>query len=186
MRKWIISIFSLILSAGLVGAHVTPNEQLVKRGQFIKQSLPQASKFFERQLPTEQTNQIKKQTGWDPTSEELRVYVGRDDQGKLIGSVVFLWLSSEHGPVGLGVAFGSDNHILSATVTDAGTEPVVWIRPLLQDNTIPAAQGLSGAERLDPQKIAPSVTGNMSRYYARVIADGISRAQAIVEILPGS
>jgi len=186
MRKWIISFFCLIFSAGIAAAHVTPNQQLVKRGQYIKESLPQATKFFERQLAAEQATQIKKQTGWDPTSEDTRVYVGRDDQGKLIGSVVFLWIASEHGPVGLGVAFGSDNTILSATVTDAGTEPVIWIRPLLQDNTITAAHGLASTEKIDPGKIAPSATGNMSRYYARVIADGISRAQAVAENLPRS
>src|SRR5262249_45927014 len=185
MQKWIISFFSLIFSVGIAAAHVTPNQQLVKRGQFIKQSLPQATKFFERQLTADQASQIKKQTGWDPTSEETKVYVGRDDQDKLIGSVVFLWLASEHGPVALGVAFGADNRILSATITDAGTEPVIWIRPLLQDNTITAARGLGITDKIDPEKIAPSITGNMSRYYARVIAEGISRAQAIVEILAG-
>jgi|GEM_PF-1566218 len=162
-------------------AHVTPNVVLLKRGEFVKQSLPAAAEFFEQKLAFGGADAaaIKSRTRWTPTEEEVKVYLGRDAGKRLVGSVIFLWVPSEHGPIGIAVAFDPAGKILQAAVTDAGSEPLAWVRPLVQGDGMAAFSGMPLDASPDPAKVAPAVTGNMSRYYAEVIAEGVLRAQAV-------
>ena len=178
MRKLALTLLILGLTSAME-AHVTPNVTLVRRGDFVKESLPGATKFFEKSLSPAAIAAVQKDTGWTPSSEEAKVFVGRDDGGRLIGTVVFLWVPSQHGPLGLGVAFAPDGKIRRATVTDVGTEPLVWVRPLLRDGAIIGVDAVSLAESLDASRVAPEATGSMCRYYCKVVCDGITRAQAM-------
>ncbi|HVR09291.1 MAG TPA: hypothetical protein VMW75_14670 [Thermoanaerobaculia bacterium] len=165
-------------------AHVTPNVQLVKRGEFVRQGLPAASQFFEQKLAfgAADAAAIKSRTGWTPSEEDVKVYIGRDDQKRLVGSAVFLWVPSEHGPVGVAVAFDAAGKILKAAVTDVGSEPLAWVRPLLESDGLAAFTGLAPGAGPDPAKVAPAVAGKMCRYYAEVIAQGVERAQAVERV----
>jgi hypothetical protein len=176
MRRVLLAVLGVSVSIGAL-AHVSPNVTLIRRGDFVRQALAGATKFFEKTLDPAAIASVRHATGWTPSSEDVKVYVGRDDAGHLVGMAVFVWMPSQHGPVGLGVAFGPDGGVLQATVTDVGTEPLVWVRPLLRDGRISGLEALSGAP--DPSRIAPDVSGSMSRYYARVIAEGIARGQAM-------
>jgi len=183
MRKFLTAA-AVLLTAAALRAHVTPNIQLVKRGDFIKATLPAAVRFAERRLMIGGPDMaaIKKATDWVPSEEDAKVYVGRDAGGRLLGTAAFVWMPSEHGPVGIGVVFDPDGKILRAAVTDVGTEPLAWVRPLLEADGLSAFAGLPLDSAPDPKKMAPSVTGRMNRYYAQVIADGIARAQALVRV----
>jgi hypothetical protein len=165
-------------------AHVTPNVALLKRGEFVKQSLPAATEFFEQKLAfgTADVATIKSRTRWTPSEEDVKVYLGRDAEKRLAGSALFLWVPSEHGPVGIAVAFDPAGKILRAAVTDVGSEPLAWVRPLVQADGMAAFAGLSLDAAPDPAKVAPGVTGNLSRYYAEVIAEGVARAQAVERV----
>jgi len=183
MRKSsLVAAGFLCASAAL--AHVTPNVELVRRGDFVKQSLPGAAHFFEEQLMLSGPDgaAIRKATGWTPTEEEVKIYVGRDGAGRVAGTVIFLWIASEHGPVGIGVAFDERGVILRAAVTDVGTEPLAWVRPLLIAAGMDIFARLPADATPDAARIAPDVRGTMSRYYAKVIAEGVARAQAIERI----
>lgn len=183
MRKPLTAVAAFLAAATLF-AHVTPNVQLVKRGDFIQSNLPGAVKFAERRLMIGGPDMaaIKKATDWAPSEEDAKVYVGRDAEGRLVGTAAFVWMPSEHGPVGIGVVFDPGGRILRAAVTDVGTEPLTWVRPLLENDGLAVLTGLALDARPDPKKISPSVTGRMNRYYAEVIADGIARAQALVRV----
>jgi hypothetical protein len=165
-------------------AHVTPNVTLLKRGEFVKQSLPAATEFFEQKLAFGGADvaAIKSRTRWTPSEEDVKVYLGRDAEKRLAGSALFLWVASEHGPVGVAVAFDPAGKILRAAVTDVGSEPLAWVRPLVEADGMAAFAGLPLDATPDPAKVAPGVTGNMSRYYAEVIAEGVSRAQAVERV----
>ncbi len=186
MRRNSLSLALVLaaLSTAPLLAHVTPNVELVKKGDFIRQSLPNASQYLEKKLAIggSDLSAIRKATGWTPTEEDVKVYVGRNRQGALIGTVAFLWIPSEHGPVGVGVAFDPAGAILRAEVTDVGSEPLAWVRPLLAGNGMAAFTGLPLATPPDPAKLSPAATGRMSRYYAEVIADAVKRAQAIERV----
>jgi hypothetical protein len=165
-------------------AHVTPNVALLKRGEFVKQSLPAATEFFEQKLAfgAADVAAIKSRTRWTPSEEDVKVYLGRDAEKRLAGSALFLWVPSEHGPIGIAVAFDPAGKVLRAAVTDVGSEPLAWVRPLVQADGLAAFAGLPLDATPDPAKVAPGVTGNMSRYYAEVIADGVARAQAVERV----
>ncbi len=165
-------------------AHVTPNVVLVKRGEFVKQSLPAAAEIFEQKLAFGGADAaaIKSRTRWTPSEEDVKVYLGRDAEKRLVGSALFLWVPSEHGPIGIAVAFDPAGKILRAAVTDAGSEPLAWVRPLVQADGLTAFAGLPLDTAPDPAKVAAAVTGKMSRYYAEVIAEAVTRAQAVERV----
>ncbi|HVT59461.1 MAG TPA: hypothetical protein VHR45_13800 [Thermoanaerobaculia bacterium] len=165
-------------------AHVTPNVELIRKGEFVKDNLPGAVKYLEKKLDIGAADRaaIKKTTGWTPSEEEYRIYVGRDAQGQLVGTAIFLWVPSEHGPVGVAVAFDRGGAIVRATVTDVASEPLAWVRPLLAGDGLAAFRGLALTAIPGAAQVAPSVTGRMSRYYAGVIAAGVGRAQALEQL----
>src|SRR6202049_121682 len=172
------------ITAAPAFAHVTPNVTLLKRGEFVKQSLPAATEFFEQKLAFGGADvaAIKSRTRWTPSDEDVKVYLGRDAEKRLVGSALFLWVPSEHGPVGVAVAFDPAGKILRAAVTDVGSEPLAWVRPLVEADGMAAFAGLPLDATPDPAKVAPGVTGNMSRYSAEVIAEGVARAQAVERV----
>ncbi|HEV3074140.1 MAG TPA: hypothetical protein VHB47_06965 [Thermoanaerobaculia bacterium] len=178
------AVAAAAIAAAPALAHVTPNVALLKRGEFVKQSLPAAAEFFEQKLAfgAADVAAIKSRTRWTPSEEDVKVYLGRDAEKRLAGSALFLWVPSEHGPVGIAVAFDPAGKILRAAVTDVGSEPLAWVRPLVQADGMAAFAGLPLDATPDPAKVAPGVTGNMSRYYAEVIAEGVTRAQAVERV----
>src|ERR1700758_4790339 len=98
MRKLLLCAAALA-GAAILQAHVTPNVVLMRRGDFVKESLSGAAKFFERTLSASAIAAVRTGTGWAPSEEDAKVYVGRESGGRLVGSVVFLWIPSQHGPV---------------------------------------------------------------------------------------
>jgi hypothetical protein len=187
MRKTLLTLAIFLCPLALL-AHITPNVELVRRGEFLKQSLPEATRFFEKQMMISSGDgaSIRKATGWVPSEEDTKVYVGRDAQGQLVGTVVFLWMPSQHGPVGIGVVFRVDGTVRRVAVTDVGSEPLAWVRPLIDGGGMAAFEGLSADAAPDPSRVAPLAGGSMSRYYAGVIAGGVTRAQAIQRVLAQS
>jgi hypothetical protein len=178
MRKFLLWTLAFAFALALE-AHVSPTVVLVRRGDFVKDSLSGASRFFEKTLSAPAIAAVRADTGWTPSGEDAKVYVGREGSGRLIGSVVFLWIPSQHGPLSLGVAFSPDGKIRRATVLEVGTEPLAWVRPLLVDGSLGGVEGLALTQAPDPSRIGSSTAGAMSRYYAKVIAEGIARAQSV-------
>ena len=183
MRRMLAAAASVCLASAALG-HITPNVELVRKGDFLKQGLPGATKFFERHLMISGPDgaAIRAATNWSPSEEDTRVYVGRDEQKKLIGSVVFLWMPSQHGPVGVAVAFDPARTVRRVAVTDVGSEPLAWVRPLVEGNGLRQLEGLPAGSVPDPGRLAPADAGAMTRYYARVVADAVIRAQRIAAL----
>jgi hypothetical protein len=185
MRKSLAALAALCVATAAL-AHITPNVELIKKGDFLKQTLPGATKFFERRLMIAGADgaAIKQATGWTPTEEDTKVYVGRDEKGGLVGSVVFLWMPSQHGPVGVAVAFDPAGVVRRVAVTDVGTEPLAWVRPLLDGDGLKSLQGLGPTAAPDAARLAPAGAGAMTRYYAEVVAGAVARAQRVQALAP--
>jgi len=175
------AIAAVLVLAASADAHVTPNVQLVKRGTFIRNALPGASRFFETHLDLGKSDlaAVRAAAGWTPSSDDTKVYAGRTADGSLVGRAVFVWVPSMHGPVSVGVAFDANERILTAAVTDVGSEPLAWVKPLIEAGGMDGFAGLGPDSTADPAGLAPEVTGSMSRYYAEVIAGGVRRAQLV-------
>jgi hypothetical protein len=183
MRRILAALAALCLAAPAL-AHITPNVVLVKKGEFLSHALPGASKFFERDLKISgsDADAIRQATGWTPSEEDTRFYVGRDEKGDLIGEVIFLWVPSQHGPVGVAVAFDATQTIRRVVITDVGSEPLAWVRPLVDGGGLKTLEGLSPTSVPDADRLAPAGAGAMTRYYAQIIAEGVGRAQRIVAV----
>lgn len=181
-------VLSLVLVAALAApaafAHVTPTVELVKRGVFIRDALPGATRFFERKLDLGDADRtaIRQAVGWSPSVDDTKIYVGRDADGALVGTAIFVWTPSQHGPVSVGVVFDPAGAILRATVTEVGSEPLSWVQPLVDGNGMAAFEGLALDQTPDPARVAPEVRGKMIRYYAEVISEGVQRAQAVEKV----
>ncbi len=184
MRRPLFVLLALLFPIAL-SAHITPNVELVRRGEFLKQGLPEAVRFFEKQMMISRGDgaAIQKVTGWVPSEEDTKIYVGRDAQNQLVGTVVFLWMPSQHGPVGIGVVFRPGGALRRVAVTDVGSEPLAWVRPLIDGGGLAALEGLAAGAAPDPSRIVPPAAGSMGRYYAKVIADGVARAQAVERVV---
>jgi hypothetical protein len=184
MRKW-FPMLATFLVAWPLEAHITPNVSLIGRGEFLRRNLPGATRFFEKQMMISGPDgaSLRRETGWVPSEEDTKVYVGRDARGDLVGTVIFLWLSTQHGPAGIGVAFAPDGTVRRVAVTDVGSEPLAWVRPLLDAGGLAAFEALAPGAPPDAARVAPGVSGAMSRYYARVLAGGVARAQALERVL---
>jgi hypothetical protein len=178
MRKAILA-FSLLSFAPTADAHLTPNVSLVRRADFLRQAFPSAPQFFEKVLEGHAASSIGKTGGSRASGEDARVYVARTADGKLLGTAVFIWVPSQHGPVGLGAAFDAEGRLHSAAVTDIAAEALAWVRPLLTESRLDSITGLEPGQSPEPDHIAPAGAGVMTRYFAKVIAEGIRRAQAI-------
>jgi hypothetical protein len=181
MRRSTILLTWLLCVTPAIG-HVTPTVQLVRRGDFVRSALSGASRFFEHKLGTAELEAMRSgaDSHWHPSAREIKVYVGRDDQGQLVGSVVFLRVPSEHGPVGLGVAYGAAGRILKASVTEVGSEPLAWVQPLLKAHALDGLRGEPADSTVEAASLAPDVRGRMSRYYAGILAQGIHRAGRVL------
>ena len=185
MRKTVLlGAAAGLFVAAAARAHITPNVELVRKGDFLKESLPGASKFFEKHLMISGPDgaAIRRATGWSPTDEDTRVYVGRDEKGNLVGSVVFLWMPSQHGPVGVAVAFARDGSVRRVAVTDVGSEPLAWVRPIVDSKTLDGLVGLPRGTAPDASRLSPPGAGAMTRYYAGVVAGAVGRAQQVVDL----
>ncbi|HEY7113321.1 MAG TPA: hypothetical protein VIA45_10360 [Thermoanaerobaculia bacterium] len=180
-------VFSALVALGCAAAafaHVTPNVTLVRKGDFLKEALPGATKYFERHLMIAGSEgaAIRQATGWTPTDEDTKVYVGRNDGGVLVGSVVFLWMPSQHGPVGVAVAFDAGRIVRRVAVTDVGTEPLVWVKPLLDGGGLRTLEGLALGSSPDAARLVSPDAGAMTRYYAGIVAGAVVRAQKLEEL----
>ncbi len=178
MRKLMLSAALLSIAAS-AGAHISPNVTLVRRGDFLRQAFPGITMFSERALEKGALDAVLRDTGWRPSEEEARIYVARTAEGKLVGTAVFLWIPSQHGPIGIGAAFDPDGTVRRAAVMEVGSEPLAWVRPLLVENRLQTLSGLGPHIAPDPDRIAPASAGAMTRYYAKVIAEGIRRSRAV-------
>lgn len=178
IRKTMLRLLAALLCVAPATAHVTPTVHLVKRGDFVRSALPGASKFYEHRLDVKAIASLaaRADSNWHPSAREIKLYVGRDEQGELTGTVVFLRVPSEHGPIGLGVAYDSTERIIRATVTEVGSEPLAWVQPLLEAHALAGLKGAPADTAVNPADLAPQIHGRMSRYYAEVIARGIERA----------
>jgi len=184
MRRLLLVLAAQALAAA-VFAHVTPNVTLLKRGDFAKVALPNAANLFEEtlRLSAEDRSAIEHATHWSPNAEDAKVYAGRDAAGHLVGRLIFLWLPSQHGPIAVATAFSPDGTLQRTAVTDVGTEPLAWVRPLLSDGVVTGFAGLAIGAEPEASRIVPTGAGNMTKYYAGVIADGVRRAQALERVL---
>jgi hypothetical protein len=184
MRRLAISMSTMVLLLAPVGtavAHITPPVILVSDREAIASMLAGARRFFVREvrLSPAERQAIQKETGWNPDADFYRFYIGRDEQGKLVGATVFLTEYTIHGPVRVAVALGPDGKVKDAKVVELTEETYAWVKPLIDRNFTRTYVGRDGHGTF---AASGSGDNSMAHFYGDVIASLIQRAALLYEV----
>jgi len=101
MLRLIGGVGLMAVAAGIAAAHVTPPVVLASDREAVAGLLSGSRRYFVREVrlsPAERAA-IQKQSGWTPNEDFYRFYLGRDDQGALVASTIFMTEYTIHGPV---------------------------------------------------------------------------------------
>jgi len=178
------AVLALGLVASTVGpilAHVTPPVVLVSDREAVAGLLPGARRFFVREvkLTSEQKRMIQQRSGFTPDEDFYRFYLGRDEQGRLVGAMLFVTEYTLHGPVRVAVGLGPDGRVRGATVVELTEETYSWLKPLI-DQTF--TRDYVGLDSRGPYHIKRTNLESMPQFYGQIVAGLIQRAALLYEV----
>jgi hypothetical protein len=162
-------------------AHVTPPVVLLSDRDAVAGLLAGARRFFVREvtLTPEQRQAIRQRSGWRPDDDFYRFYLGRDGQGRLVGTMLFVTEYTLHGPVRVAVGLGPDGKVRGATVVELTEETYPWLKPLIDGNFTRDYVGLDSG---GPFQIKRTDFDSMALFYGQVVATLIHHAALLYEI----
>jgi len=174
-QRMTIVFASCALATGVAYAHATPPLRLASERDAATRLIGPAQRYFVREVRPSKAEraEIKQRSGWAPDRDRYRFYVGRSADGGTIASAVFLTDFTLHGPVRVGVALSPGGKAKGAAVVEVSEEAYSWVKPLLD------AGFLDQVTRADRARAVDGVGNSMQRFYARVIAGLITRAEIL-------
>ncbi len=95
-----VLILALVVALAIVASAQNPSPQAGPSGYHLLKTIP-----------------VGGTEGWDYVtmdSDARRLYIGRDDQGRMIGALVFVGDATIHGSVRVATAFGPDGKVRGA------------------------------------------------------------------------
>lgn len=175
----------LVALAGTAVAHITPPVVLVSDREAVITLTAGARRFFVREVRLTDADRqaLRAEWGWTPEDEVYRFYVGRDEQGRLLGSVAFMTEITVHGPVRVAVGIAPGSKVKGAVVVEVTEETYQWVKPIIDEDLSRAYAGLDltgnfgVGERITKARLNP-----MSHFYGEVAASLIKRALALYEV----
>jgi hypothetical protein len=171
---------TILLGAGLAALlHITPTVVLVKRQDAVAHLLPGADQFTARELhlSSADSKRLHDAVGWEPPDGMVTFYVGKH-QDQVIGSLLFMRVDCQHGPLELAIGFDPRGSIRGVEVTKATVEMKPWILETLRAGLTDAYRGLAldqapaGAEKVKRN------VGAMPAYMAELVDKGVMHAAA--------
>jgi Na+-translocating ferredoxin:NAD+ oxidoreductase RnfG subunit len=181
LARAVLALGLAVSMAGPVLAHVTPPVVLVSDREAVAGLLTGARRFFVREvkLTSEQKQIIRRRSGWTPDEDFYRFYLGRDEQGRLVGAMLFVTEYTLHGPVRVAVGFGPDGKVRGATVVELTEETYPWLKRLIDQNF---TQDYVGLDSRGPYQIKRANLEGMAQFYGQVVASLIQRAALLYEV----
>ncbi len=169
------------LVTGHALAHITPPVVLVSDRDAVAGLLTGARRYFVREvkLAPDQRQTIQRRSGWTPDEDFYRFYLGRDDQGRLVGAMVFLTEYTVHGPVRVAVGVGADGKVRGATVVELTEETYPWLKPLIDQDFTRDYVGLDSRAAF---AIKRTGLASMGQFYGQIVASLIQRAALLYEV----
>ncbi len=143
-----------------------------------------ARRFFVREvrLSDKEKAAIKQASGWTPEEDFYRFYVGRDDQGRMVGSLVFIGDATIHGSVRVATAFGPDGKVRGASVVELTEETYPWVKPLIDEQFTQDWVGHDSQSRFAlSDRLARVRNNSMTQFYGEVVANLVRRAALLYE-----
>ncbi len=177
-------VVAVVALASTAAAHITPPVVLASDRDAVVALTAGARRFFVREVRlTEADRQaLRTEWGWTPDDEVYRFYVGRDEQGRLVGSVVFMTEVTVHGPVRVAVGIEPGSKVKGAVVVEVTEESYAWVKPLIDEDLSRGYTGLdlTGKFGVD-ERLAKARLNPMSHFYGEVVASLIKRGLLLYE-----
>jgi hypothetical protein len=176
----IVALVAVVVTSVVAFAHITPPVLLVSDREAVVGLLGGARRFFVREvkLTPDQQQRVRERSGWKPDDPFYRFYVGRDDQGRLVGTMMFLTEYTIHGPVRVAVGLAPDGKVRGATVVELTEETYAWVKPLLDQRFTQQYVGLDSGGSFAAQRIGDA----MPQFYGQIIAGLIQRAAILYDV----
>jgi hypothetical protein len=173
----------VVLAAGMVAAHVTPPVVLASDREAVAGLLSGSRRFFVREvrLSSAERDAIQKQSGWTPSEDFYRFYLGRDDQGALVAATTFMTEYTLHGPVRVAVGLGPDGKVKGAQVVEVTEETYHWVKPLIDQDFARDYVGQGSAGRYTLTDRARAAGDSMTQFYGQIIASLIQRGAILYD-----
>jgi len=159
-------------------AHLTPPVVLVSDRDAVLTLLAGARRFFVREvrLSAQEKAAIKHASGWTPDDDFYRFYVGRDEQGQMVGALVFVGAATIHGSIRVAVALGPDGKVRGADVVELTEETYPWVKPLIDEQFTRDWVGHDSQSRFVlSERLARVRSNSMTQFYGEVIASLVQR-----------
>lgn len=169
---------ALFAAAPCLYAQNADTVSLVSQGDVISQSMPTAKNFYVKEIPISERNkaEIQAQGNFTPSTTELKFFYGEDSTGSLVGTVLFLKMETQYGPIEVGVVFAPAGAVSNVVVTEATAETVPWVKAAENANVAKALIGISSASASDPLKdVSESAIGTKPYFIAQVMATAAIR-----------
>jgi hypothetical protein len=184
MRPIVAALALALALASPAQAHLTPPVVLVSDRDAVVSLLSGARRFFVREvrLSDKEKAAIKQASGWTPEEDFYRFYVGRDDQGRMVGSLVFIGDATIHGSVRVATAFGPDGKVRGASVVELTEETYPWVKPLIDEQFTQDWVGHDSQSRFAlSDRLARARSNSMTQFYGEVVANLVRRAALLYE-----
>ena len=159
-------------------AHLTPPVVLVSDRDAVLTLLAGARRFFVREvrLSAQEKAAIKHASGWTPDDDFYRFYVGRDEQGQMVGALVFVGDATIHGSIRVAVALGPDGKVRGAAVVELTEETYPWVKPLIDEQFTRDWVGHDSQSRFVLSERLTRVRSNSrTQFYGEVVASLVER-----------
>ena len=162
-----------LLASALAAAllHITPTVILVKRPDAVKQLLPGANQFLERDLhlSAPDAHRLHEALDWSPENGVLTFYVGKDG-GNEVGALEFVRVDTPHGPIEVAVSFTPQHTVRGVIVTKVTVETKPWVLAALQAGLTDHYRGLKPAAALKGH------VSDLPAFMAQEVDKGVARA----------
>jgi len=178
MKYFAGALVAALALAGPALAHLTPPLVLVSDRDAVLTLLAGARRFFVREvrLSAQEKAAIKHASGWTPDDDFYRFYVGRDEQGQMVGALVFVGDATIHGSIRVAVALGPDGKVRGAAVVELTEETYPWVKPLIDEQFTRDWVGHDSQSRFVLSERLTRVRSNsMTQLYGEVVARIVQR-----------
>ena len=184
MRHVVVALTLALALASPALAHLTPPVVLVSDRDAVVSLLSGARRFFVREvrLSDKEKAAIKQASGWTPEEDFYRFYIGRDDQGRMVGALVFVGDATIHGSVRVATAFGPDGKVRGASVVELTEETYPWVKPLIDEHFTQDWVGHDSQSRFAlSDRLARARSNSMTQFYGDVVASLVRRAALLYD-----
>lgn len=180
MTRRILPLFCALFATSAL-AHITPPVTITSDRDAVAALLPGAKRYFVREvrLTGAEREAIHQQTGWTPDEDFYRFYLGRDEQGRDLGAVVFLSDYTIHGPVRVAVGIAPGGQIRGARVIEVTEETYPWVKSLIDHGFL---QQFEGSVARGTVQATGGSSGSMVRFYGEVIRGLVQRGAILHDV----